>query len=72
MAVKIESSVLIARVVEEVFPFVLEMENIARAGFDQSVVSVEKTPNGPLGCGRRGESGGCFGGKVRETTSTWG
>ena len=32
MAVKIESSVLIARVVEEVFPFVLEMENIAKGG----------------------------------------
>jgi Polyketide cyclase / dehydrase and lipid transport len=49
MAVKIESSVFIARPVEEVFPFLLDLEKATKS--DPSVESVVKTPDGPIGVG---------------------
>jgi uncharacterized protein YndB with AHSA1/START domain len=49
MAVKIESSVVIARPVEEVFPFLLDLEKATKS--DPSVESVVKTPEGPIGVG---------------------
>lgn len=51
MGVKIESSVLIARPVEEVFPFLLDLEKATKS--DPSVESVVKTPEGPVGVGTR-------------------
>lgn len=49
MTVKIESTTVIARPPEEVFAFLLDLENAAQ--FDPDVQSVKKTTEGPIGVG---------------------
>jgi carbon monoxide dehydrogenase subunit G len=49
MAIQIESAVLIARPVEVVFPFLLDLQQSAAT--DPNLVSVEKTSPGPIGVG---------------------
>jgi carbon monoxide dehydrogenase subunit G len=49
MAARIESAVMIARPVEEVFAFLTDLERSAKV--DPTVESVEKTSEGPIGVG---------------------
>jgi uncharacterized protein YndB with AHSA1/START domain len=66
MALQINSTVLIARPVEEVFAFLLDIERSAAT--DPNLVSVEKTPPGPIGVGTTYVLQQRIQGKVRQST----
>jgi carbon monoxide dehydrogenase subunit G len=67
MAVQIESTVLIARPVEVVFPFMLDLEQSAAT--DPNLVSVEKTSPGPIGVGTTYVLRQRIQGRLRESTT---
>ena len=69
MAVQIESTVLIARPVEVVFPFLLDLEQSAAT--DPNLVSVEKTLPGPIGVGTTYILRQRIQGRIRESTTRY-
>ncbi len=67
MPVAIESAVFIARPLEEVFAFVLDLEKSAAT--DPNLVSVVKTSEGPIGVGTTFVLRQNIQGRLRESTT---
>jgi carbon monoxide dehydrogenase subunit G len=70
MSIEIHSSVEIAKPVEEVFPFFLDVEKAVPL-MDPDVQSVTKTPDGPIGVGTTYRLQQHVAGKLRETDFTY-
>ncbi|MGE5335096.1 MAG: SRPBCC family protein [Nitrososphaerota archaeon] len=69
MAIQIESTVLIARPMEVVFPFLLDLEQSAVT--DPDLVSVEKITPGPIGVGTTYVLQQRIQGRLRESTTRY-